>query len=264
MTTEQDQHVKSLEDNSPSFWGALTRKNIQSYSGAIFSSFLGLHVTTTLSANYGPLAYNEALGFFRIFYQNPLIEPILLGSLLVHIAAGITDLYGRFFPKIKDSKGHSNGNTNGHTNGNSVTAKTDLTPWPLRLHRYSAVVLSAFIGGHVLATRIVPYFINEPLTFAHMSFTLNLLPALFYPYYIVFGIAGFYHMCYGWLQILRKTQYSRSLWFKIAIGVVSVLIFSAVHNFKYHPLGDSPPGTWHQIASYYPLSLVVDALGKKY
>jgi len=258
--TEQQQQREPASSYAKSLFSwPPTRKNVQYISGSIFSSFLAVHVTTTLSANYGPLAYNEALSFFRIFYQNPFIEPILLGSLLVHVAAGMDDLVTHFGSLTKGLI-----STNSNSNNGNTIVKKDLTPVPLKLHRISAIVLSVFIVGHVLATRIVPFFYSHKFTFSHLSFTLDLLPYIFYPYYMAFGVAGIYHMCYGWLQIFRKTGISRHWSFKLGMSVLSVLMISSIYTFGTHSLRDSPPGYFRELASIWPVSSVAEFLGKKY
>jgi len=186
-------------------------RTIQLYSGGVFSSFLTLHLTSTACANWGPLVYNKSLNVFRYYYQNPLVEGILLSSLVVHSAAGIYTVSTR----------------------KQQTTKIPLT---LYLHRISALYLVATIVGHISATRILGLVFGEPRTFSHVSFTLDTWPWLFYPYYTLLAISGLYHMSYGLLQIFKKIKLSRTWWWCLAIGGIGCLLISGVFVFGNHPL----------------------------
>jgi hypothetical protein len=81
-------------------------------SGGIFSCYLTLHLTNFAAAGLGPLGYDEAMKFFRLelrfqffdvllnfyrkFYQHPIIEPIVIGSLVVHTVTGFYFAYERY------------------------------------------------------------------------------------------------------------------------------------------------------------------------
>lgn len=64
-------------------------------SGLAFGSFLSLHFVNTMSASFGPLGYEEVQTYLRQYYQHPLVEPLLFGSLGVHVCSGAYLWYKR-------------------------------------------------------------------------------------------------------------------------------------------------------------------------
>lgn len=57
-------------------WSLLLIVCVSAASGIAFSTFLGLHLVNTLSANFGGEAtYNTVQQLFRHYYQNKLVEP---------------------------------------------------------------------------------------------------------------------------------------------------------------------------------------------
>jgi len=178
---------------------------------------LSLHLISTASANWGPLVYNKSLHFFRYFYQQPIVEGILLSSLVVHTAAGIFRIVSRWFTKDEP-------------NSNSSRISVGLF-----LHRASALYLILSIIGHVAGTRLLALYTNTPSTFSDISFTLDTWP-LFYPYYILLSTSGLYHMSYGILQVFKKVKISRTWWWTCSLVSLGSILISGVFVFGNHPL----------------------------
>ena len=145
---------------------------IQAVSGLLFSIFALVHLSNTALAAIGADLYNGFQTSVRSVYQLPLLELLLLVTLVVHIAAGIFRMRGRRGSKARP-------------------------PLRLRLHRYAAYYLAIFVFGHIAATRLPALLADAPPFFGGVSFSLHYVPWWFYPYYGLLGIAGLYHLFYG-------------------------------------------------------------------
>lgn len=152
---------------------------IQAISGIVFSLFVAVHMLNTAFALGGPESYNAFQRAARVFYQNPLVEIVLLLIPLgVHFAAALLRLERSGFRRPH-------------------------LPWRARLHRYTGYYLLTVIVGHIAATRgpsLVKDFHPE---FAGLSFSLWWVPALFYPYYALFVLSALYHAFNGLVIALR-------------------------------------------------------------
>ena len=118
-----------------------------------------------------------------------------------------------------------------------------------------------FILPHSLATRIIPRFwFGEKSDFSIVSHSLEELPYFFYPYYLLLGSSGLYHMAHGVAvaqQVLGIRKPDKGGWrtvvqsarFKILIGVGIVGLTSAVLAFGgwyYEPLRHRYP-LWTEV-----------------
>jgi len=178
---------------------------LQAASGMVFGTFLSLHLATTLSANKSQEAYDGALGLFRKYYQNPVVEIVCIAlALFLHVISTWT----RFFRR---------------PSGENV-------PLTLKLHRYSGYYLQVVIGGHILATRGVGLYYNMPYDFSFLHYALVTYPLKYviYPYYISLALCGFYHFSYGATKALTVFGVIRSvntqlfcLW--LAIGAAALI-----------------------------------------
>lgn len=208
----------------------VTLKKVQAASGLTFSLFLCLHLTNTFTANFGSLAYDGVQHIFRKFYQNPLCEAILLGSLVVHFVSSSISVYKRVTSSSPSTSEHSK---------DSIASYFSLTNFnPAKFHRLTGYFLSIFIGGHVIATRFLPLYFNFPVSFAYISSASIDYPFVFYPYYFLLGASGFYHLSYGmWrsFQIFQvKTPSILSPYrkpFKIAMATGALLVLSSILAF---------------------------------
>jgi len=149
---------------------------IQAGSGVVFSTFLSLHLTNTIVSHNGQLFYDEIQRIFRTYYQNPIIEPVILGSLAVHLSS----CFLRFIRRKKNDNKLNNKLEEAKINNkpNIVQEVKDIIklsePVPsLKVHRLTGYILSAFVGGHIIACRILPLLINDKADFTLMSFSLE-------------------------------------------------------------------------------------------
>lgn len=246
-----------------------TLSKIQVASGGIFASFLGLHLINTMSALGGQLLYDGLQDVFRGYYQTKLAEPVLLGSLTVHMGVGVWKVYRRWTRASKASK--ATDYENEETRTTSISAKTEtekavespssgnssnnqssaFKTWidnlnPLKLHRYTGYFLTAFAAGHALALRLPYWVYGNIVDMSYVSFALDSWPYAFYPYYILFATAGLYHMSYGLVQSVKMlngkvpdwaSPRNKLFWVYFATGSLAliggVLSFSGASKARY-------------------------------
>jgi len=155
---------------------------IQALSGLAFALFLSLHLLNVMVSAFGPGLYDAFQLSVRPLYQNPVLElGLVMSSMVVHVGVGIVRMRRR--PR---SRGWAR------------------LPLRTRLHRLSAYFLLVFVFGHVAATRLPSVFEGVWLGFAGLSFSMEWMPAYFYPYYMALGLAGLYHGGYGSYLALRS------------------------------------------------------------
>ena len=145
-------------------------KQIQAGSGALFAVFVALHLINTWLAGLGPAAYDGVQSVLRSVYQFAPVEALLLAALAVHLVVGIMRI-------VQEPK-------------RQLSARA-------RWHRYAGFFLALFIGGHILAVRGSSWFYDVYPGFEGLAFSVAAVPAYFYPYYFLLGMAGFYHALNG-------------------------------------------------------------------
>lgn len=145
-------------------------RKIQAASGALFAVFVAVHLLNTWLAAAGPGAYTAAQRVLSLVYQAPVVEWLILGTVLVHVSCAVIRWRRERRGKL---------------------------PWRARLHRYSGIFLMIVIGGHVTAVRLLPGWFGIRPGFDGVAFSLELLPAYFYPYYWLLGVAAAYHALNG-------------------------------------------------------------------
>jgi hypothetical protein len=70
-------------------------------------------------------------------------------------------------------------------------------PAELRIHRLCGYALAVIFGVHVFATRVVPMVYDLKVEYSLLTNGLRDVPYIFYIYYPILGMSGFYHMFYG-------------------------------------------------------------------
>jgi succinate dehydrogenase/fumarate reductase cytochrome b subunit len=194
-------------------------RKVQAGSGLFLSTFLALHIPTTISAITGPYGYNEALKFFRKFYQNPVVEVGLAASFVGHVAAGV--LLWR------------------HRSNSSVEVQESLHT---RLTRWTGRVLAALVPIHAAATRVKSLLGRaNPADFDMIRTTFRPPQSIiFIPYYALLASSGIYHTMQGVLLALHRFQVIPSSWYHkvvdhqvsyIAIGSVILAAFGGMYGF---------------------------------
>ncbi|KAG9284470.1 hypothetical protein G9A89_014074 [Geosiphon pyriformis] len=166
----------------PQTYGYLTI--VQAGSAIVFSTFLVTHLSAAILANFGGVELaNKALVLGRVYYQNSLLEPIIVfGSLWVHITSGVAKRGIRlFWRKLRkeDSRkltGEVNEkiekivtdetNDKGQVVRQKITTKTTTTITPsyisravaflLPLHSLTGYLLIPVVVSHYAVNRIIP------------------------------------------------------------------------------------------------------------
>jgi succinate dehydrogenase/fumarate reductase cytochrome b subunit len=160
-------------------------------SGLVFGNFLAYHLFCHYSLYLmGWDAANENLVKGRIIYQNPLVESVLLLSLVLHMYSN-TKLYMARRQSIVASK-----------NKDKIKPKTSSAE--LKAHRIAGYIMTFSIVGHVIATRLAPLGILEAdaslYDYGFVKKAAQLLYGggiFFYAYLLIFAMAGGWHLIYG-------------------------------------------------------------------
>jgi succinate dehydrogenase/fumarate reductase cytochrome b subunit len=162
---------------------------VQQASGVAFSTFLGLHLTNHLATHFGFMFADGVRRVFQVYYQNPVVEiTCVFGAAAVHAVVGLIRWNDRRKLHTKLLKERTDANE---------PPKEIATPLELQVHRNTGRVLSIFYVGHVLATRVIPYFYKLDAGYFGPYLTLVYYPQYFAPYYWLFTVAGVYHTIYG-------------------------------------------------------------------
>lgn len=157
-------------------------RRAQALSGLLFGAFVALHLANTMLAAFSAEAYDAFQGAVRPFYQLPLVEGgLLLVALLVHVAAALRRVW-------RDGV---------RGRGGSLRA---------RLHRTTGYFLLLVIFGHISATRGPSLLGDVVLEAAGVSFSMWILPGVFYPYYTALSLAGLYHGANGALLAAARLR----------------------------------------------------------
>ena len=145
-------------------------KMLQAITGLIFATFVAVHLLNTWLAGLGPAAYDGVQVALRQVYQFVFVEVLILSALLVHVVVGVMRM-------VKEPT-------------RTLTVRA-------RVHRYAGFFLMLVIVGHILAVRGSSVFFDVYPGFAGLAFSIEFLPGFFYPYYLLLGMAGFYHALNG-------------------------------------------------------------------
>lgn len=157
-------------------------RRIQAISGLLFLLFTLVHVVNTSLAAISPAAYDGFQRVARGVYQYPLVEfGLIFAPLVVHVVAALRRMW-------RDGV---------RRRGGSLRA---------RLHRVTGYFLLAVIFGHISAVRGPSLFGDVFLEFGGVSFSIWMLPFVFYPYYALLIAAGVFHGVNGALLACARLR----------------------------------------------------------
>jgi succinate dehydrogenase/fumarate reductase cytochrome b subunit len=168
------------------------RVRLQAASGVLVAVFVGVHLLNTFLLALSFAAYDGVQAALRIVYQQPVIEAVLVLAIVVHMGCGI----GGMLARRRDR-------ASGVLSGSGPALRP---PARLRWQRRAGWVLLAFVGGHVLATRGVSLWFDVAPGAQGLGFTMAFMPAYFYPYYFLLGLAGLYHGVTGIDAVLARAR----------------------------------------------------------
>jgi len=199
-------------------------KKVHFYSGLLLSLFVIVHL------------FNHLLGFFsidwhiafmdkaRLFYQNSVIEPLLLLAILVQIISGV-NLVWRWGLKQKNLQAF--------------------------LHVYSGLYLAFFLFAHTSATLAGRFLLQVDTNFYFAATVVNVYPYYFIyvPYYFLGVFAFFVHIgCIIHLKMHRLPKQQKQYIFVALLsfgGLVGVIILMGLMNNI-----EFPPTYQHLIDTY--------------
>ncbi len=157
-------------------------RRAQAISGLLFLAFTALHVLNTMLAGWSAEAYDGFQRATRVVYQNPLVElGLIFAPLVVHVAAAVRRMW-------RDGV---------RRRGGSFRA---------RLHRVTGYFLLAVIFGHISAVRGPSLLGDVYLEFGGVSFSIWMLPWVFYPYYALLTSAAIFHGVNGALLACARLR----------------------------------------------------------
>jgi len=195
---------------------------LQAAAGTVFLIFTALHLANTATAAVGVEAYNAYQRSIRAVYQHPVVEIGGLAlPLLVHVSAAF----------LRWRRG-----------GLRFRAKS----WRSRLHTLTGIYLLLVIGGHVAATRGPSLVYGFHPEFDGGAFSLWWMPALFYPYYVIFALSALYHGSNGLLlaaaafgrPLPRGLQRGPGYWLPLAVCAVLVILGLFGFGGLLYPIAD--------------------------
>ncbi|KAI9012768.1 hypothetical protein BC832DRAFT_618888 [Gaertneriomyces semiglobifer] len=214
----------------------------QAVSGLAFSGFTLLHLAGHASSILSFSLADTALYAFREIYQDPIVEPLLIGGCLIaHITASAGRVALRFVRKnaraqksVKDDDDRRGDRKpkDGHSPAFTLALRE------LKLHRLSGYVVGVAILGHIYAARLVPLrVLPDPsiidLTF--ITYGLQQSPLLYFPYYTIFSTAALYHTLYGIPQALSflglwspKRKFKPGRWTKVMMASAGLMIATVI------------------------------------
>ncbi|KAI8825895.1 uncharacterized protein EV422DRAFT_514602 [Fimicolochytrium jonesii] len=251
-----------------------TLARVQQVSGLAFSSFSALHLGGHLLASFSFSLADTALFASRVFYQNPVVEPLVVGaSLVVHIGSSLARVVIRtrnikkLNSRLEKDKLENSAEKMERTNAAEEVVKKPAqtaAQRELQFHRLSGYVLTALVGVHVLATRITPLKVLPDTSIIDLTFVTHSLRAdwtapLFYPYYIILGTAGIYHTAFGIQQALSSMKLMRKrvnpgTWttaLLVSAGIMTLAILGIAGIFEDVPIPLA--SKWHDLTEVMPL-----------
>lgn len=195
------------------------RVRLQAWSGLMVALFVGVHLLNTFMLAISFTAYDAVQASARQVYQQPLMELALLLALAVHMACGLLGMLAR-------------------RSGDARPVPWRALPARLRWQRAAGVFLLLVVAGHVLATRGVSFWFGVFPGAEGLGFTMAFVPAYFYPYYFLLGLAGFVHGALGVQSALarlggRAPRLAMLPWATAGVAVLLALSLSGAGGLLY-------------------------------
>ena len=182
-------------------------KKIQAGTGIIIAVFVAFHLLNSFLATFSAAAYDSVQQVFRAVYHFAPLEVALLAAIATHLGVGIARI-------VREPK-------------RTLSLRG-------KLHRYSGMFLGLVIFGHIFAVRAPSLLYGAYTEFAGLSFTINYFPEVFYPYYFLLGLCGFFHALNGLNlavpRLGRKFSVSSPLLYR-STGLAAALLVATLLGF---------------------------------
>ena len=187
-------------------WDARLQR-AQAATGLVFGAYAAQHLfaASAVSLFGGSGDYNAFLGAARKVYQHPVVEAVVLGSLAGHVGAWLGRLYcRRKFRAAQPPATLRAADAVKQRHAASAAGQRAPPGW-LRsalasrqgLHAASGYFLTAVVGAHVCATRVVHGKLPATALFAFVTFPMFKAASLFVPYYALLAFCGTAHLLLG-------------------------------------------------------------------
>ena len=220
-------------------------KAVQVASGSYFGVFTILHLL-----NHGlPFLVKEgkeavllhetiAVWLRRYFYKNPILEGLLVFSLIAHAVAAVLEYQKRNEGKVSIS--FKDFLKNEYEKGTLFSSKN--------FHRVTGWILTILVPNHMVFTLIVPSLSNvSPVKLEYAIVLGRFLPLIGVPYYALLSGVGGYHTASGFIRSINYVagrplikQQGKSynvITISCAVGAVLAALM-AMGVLKYYPFTD--------------------------
>lgn len=162
--------------------------DVQGCSGLVIALFAYPHLfNTALAGIAGEAGYEAFQLWARRIYRHPIFETVLISSITIHTVAAV---YHTYFVVPKKAAAPSS-----EKNDKGAAAPLTTAQRIKSLHGTTGWILAAFIVGHIYATRFDMPDLRIGWT-GNVTAT-HLLRYWFVPYYVLLGVAGFFHTFVG-------------------------------------------------------------------
>ncbi|VUG19822.1 DEBR0S6_00650g1_1 [Brettanomyces bruxellensis] len=239
---------------------------IQKYSILPFAGFSLIHLSSVvvLPALFGVDAGNEAIDVGRELYQTANLEPIVLGSVVAHVASGVLlnilrkliDLRkhgiankaskGKKKPvaKPRNNEGTVNDVNEGLGGVLSILGFSSIKSITYRWFgvsplSFSGYVLIPLLAGHVLKMRVNPLLVDGDSSYvdlSYMSYALSTSRVVF-PFYVFLVFVGAYHMVSGSNRLLGLfSRKARKVAYIVIYSLLSLSVVSLVNILRMPPV----------------------------
>lgn len=178
-------------------------KNLHFICGIVISIYISLHLANHIVRIFGAESHIRVMNLLRIIYRNPIVESILLLSILVQIITGIKQFFllrnraSCFYPKLQI---------------------------------WSGLYLALFFFIHLAAIFVGRYFLQLDTNFYFGVAGLNAFPfyLFFLPYYGLAIMSFFSHVAVIHFCKMKRTPFGISVnnqsGFILTIGVIVTII----------------------------------------
>ena len=236
-------------------------KKVSAGSGLYFGSFLVMHLVNHYSIFFGLERSKKSMILFRKVYQNPIFEFGLIIALMAHYASNTMIYIRRSKIATTGSNKKSDDAPEPSSDHSSLHHRGEIE---LKAHRYTGYFLSLSVLGHVAATRIFPMIVlADPTQYDHTFIAFaqqKVFGPLFGLYYVVFGMAGGWHLLYGTRSAINTLFYDKSvtrmafpIYLKAFAGMNHLLIINAALTLggAYYVIDlDTKKELYHALYSY--------------
>lgn len=176
------------------------------WNAAFLCGFLALHFVTHLSGVFGVEAYNNTQNALRAIYRNPVIEPLVLGSIILQIIWGLMLLLRNVRRGLRGR-------------------------WA-RIQAISGGIFLAFAAQHVIAMALARWVDGLDTNFYWPASVMSGAPFIWYfgPYYFLGVSALFVHLGCAIRLVLMRSKYrpyaQSAFWTLALIGLTMAIVIN--------------------------------------